>query len=41
MNRTIAPAVNIADHITIPRTEELVLSNGIKVYGNSKRSRCH
>lgn len=32
MNRTIAPAVNIADHITIPRTEELVLSNGIKVY---------
>lgn len=32
MNRTIAPAVNIANHITIPRTEELVLSNGIKVY---------
>jgi zinc protease len=33
MNRTEAPPVKIADHINIPHTEEMVLSNGIKVYG--------
>jgi predicted Zn-dependent peptidase len=33
MNRTQAPAVKIADRINIPHTDEMVLSNGIKVYG--------